>query len=299
MTEAPPALRDLAARWFEQLRDRLCQRLEALEDALEGGPATKLPPGRFERQAWRRGADSSNETADCGEGDGAERGGGVMALMRGRVFEKVGVNVSLVQGEFSPAFRRQIPGAATDGRFWAAGISLVAHPRSPLVAATHLNLRHIVTSRGWFGGGADLTPTISDEPGNAAFQQALADACHAHGQDYDHYKSWCDRYFYLPHRQEPRGAGGIFFDELASADPAADFAFVQAVGEAFLAAYPALVERRLNHPWSAEQRQQLLVKRGRYVEFNLLYDRGTTFGLKTGGNVEAILMSLPPEVHWP
>ena len=227
-------------------------------------------------------------------------GGGTMAVMKGRVFEKVGVNVSTVFGEFAPEFRGEIPGAAEDPRFWAGGISLVAHPCSPLVPAVHMNTRHIVTRKAWFGGGADLTPIYPDEPAAAEFRAALAAACDGYEPDaYAKYKKWCDEYFFLPHRDEPRGAGGIFFDYLDGGDWDRDFAFVRAVGEAFLAAYAAIVRARMRLPWSDEQRRHQLVRRGRYVEFNLLYDRGTRFGLRTGGNVEAILMSLPPEAAWP
>ncbi|MGH7048625.1 MAG: oxygen-dependent coproporphyrinogen oxidase, partial [Stellaceae bacterium] len=218
----------------------------------------------------------------------------------GRVFEKVGVNISAVSGEFSAEFRADIPGAAQDPRFWAGGLSLVAHPGSPLVPAVHLNTRHIVTSKVWFGGGSDLTPTYPDAAAEAAFHAALAVACdrydpHCHAR----FKAWCDEYFFLPHRGEMRGAGGIFFDYLDSGDWERDFGFVRGVGEAFLEVYPAIVRPRMRLPWTPEQRRQQLVRRGRYVEFNLLYDRGTRFGLKTGGNIEAILMSLPPEAAWP
>lgn len=290
------ARRAEAAEWFRTLRDTICSTFEALEDSLEGTFADR-PAGRFERKTWLR--------------DGG--GGGEMSLMHGRVFEKVGVNISTVHGEFSEQFRKEIPSAEQDPRFWASGISLVAHMRSPLVSAVHMNTRMIVVGEGsaaatadaantaiWFGGGADLTPTFPDELDTHDFHLALKASCDAFSPGYyPQYKQWCDEYFFLKHRNEPRGVGGIFYDQLNSGDWDKDFAFTRSVGEAFCDIYPKLVRRQMNKSWTPEQRAQQLAKRGRYVEFNLLYDRGTRFGLMTGGNVEAILMSLPPEVTWP
>ena len=292
MTDIDEALKTRATQWFAKLRDEICAAFEACEDdvAAAGNPGG-LEAGRFERTEWSRPA---------GEGAGSQGGGGVMSVLRGRVFEKAGVNISIVHGEFSEQFRAQIPGAAEDPRFWAAGVSLVAHPRSPRVPIAHMNTRMIVTTKGWFGGGGDLTPVFPDDADTADFHAAFRSACDTYDADYyPKYKKWCDEYFFLPHRDEPRGVGGIFYDNLDSGDWETDFAFTQDVGKAFRDIYPAIVRRHMDDGWGAEDTEKQLIKRGRYVEFNLIHDRGTKFGLMTGGNTEAILMSMRPLAAWP
>jgi coproporphyrinogen III oxidase len=289
------ARQNAASAWFENLRDRICAAFEKLEDDLASGPHADLPAGRFERTPWQK-----PPLSELPANTPQLQGGGVMSVMRGRVFEKVGVNVSKVYGVFTPEFRKQIPGSTeADGKFFATGISLVAHMRSPKVPAVHMNTRFLVTSKSWFGGGADLTPMREDENDTRDFHAGLKACCDRHDAGYyPRFKQWADDYFFLPHRGEPRGVGGIFYDYLDT-DWQADFAFTKDVGETFLDIYPKIVARHMHDAWTEADREHQLIRRGRYVEFNLLHDRGTMFGLKTGGNTDAILMSMPPEVRWP
>lgn len=273
--------REVTAKWFESLRDDICKRIEIIEASY--AKHHNLNPTKFKRKSWNR--------------DGG--GGGVMSIIHGNVFEKMGVNISSVYGEFSEAMQKEIRGANESPEFFATGISLVMHPKNPLVPAMHFNTRYIETQKSWFGGGGDMTPTFEEKEETELFHKYFKDACDKHDPEfYPKYKKWCDEYFFLPHRNEPRGVGGIFYDYHNTGDFEADFEFTKDVGKAMADAIPAIAQRKMELEYSSEQKHAQLVKRGRYVEFNLLYDRGTKFGLMTGGNTEAILMSLPPEVVW-
>ena len=279
-----------AQAWFEGLRDRLCAEFEAIEREYTEGQHSEMPPGQFVRTPTKR----TNE-------DGSDAGGGVMSVLHGRVFEKAGINTSTVSGLLSPEAAKTLGAPEDDRRFWASSISLIAHMRSPFVPAVHLNTRLMITTSGsWFGGGSDLTPMFPNDEDANDFHAALQRACDAHDPEwYTRYKKWCDEYFYLPHRKEPRGVGGIFYDRHNSGDWEKDFAFTKDVGLAFAGVYPQIIRKRMGLTWTDADRHHQLVRRGRYVEFNLLWDRGTLFGLKTGHNIDAILVSMPPEVRWP
>lgn len=284
------ARKDKASAWFKALRDQICAEFEALE---REAPSDLYgdKPGQFEYEDWQRAVENG--------------GGGTGGMLRGRLFEKAGVHISVVKGEFEGDMRKTVPGAKDDPRFWAAGISLIAHMTNPRVPAVHFNTRYIVTTQDWFGGGGDLTPVLSvdrtqDSPDAIAFHAGMKAVCDAHDvADYGQMKADCDAYFHLHHRDEPRGIGGIFYDRFNSGNWDADFAFTQDVGRHFIKTYAAIVRARMGEPWSEDEREEQLITRGRYVEFNLLWDRGTTFGLKTGGNIKTILSSMPPVVKWP
>ena len=275
------------SQWFRKLRNLICKSFEDLEKKASTKPA------KFKYTKWKR---SVNPKKD--------EGGGEIAVMHGEVFEKVGVNISTVYGKFSKEFRKEIPGANKNPNFWASGISLVAHTQSPLIPAVHMNTRHIITSKSWFGGGTDITPVFPKSMGAKIdakdFHAALKETCDKYNTKYyPKFKKWCDEYFFLKHRNESRGLGGIFFDYLNTEQWEKDFNFMQDIGRTFCDIYPKIVERNMRKKWSKKEKQQQLIRRGRYVEFNLIYDRGTRFGLMTGGNPEAILMSLPPTACWP
>ena len=291
MTNISPeieARRDRAKEWFESLQTRIFAELERLEDE---APADLYPgePGQFEARPWTR------ETGT---------GGGIGGHLKGRLFEKAGVHTSAALARFSPEMAAQMPGADQDPTYVSASISLIVHPVSPRVPTVHMNTRFLSTAESWFGGGADLTPMLDAQRNQEAddtklFHAAMQAACDPYDPEwYGKYKAWCDEYFYLPHRKEPRGIGGIFYDRHNSGDFEKDFAFTRAVGEAFLDVYPKIVRHHMDEPWTEADRQEQLVRRGRYVEFNLLYDRGTMFGLKAGGNIDTILSSMPPMVSW-
>jgi coproporphyrinogen III oxidase len=283
------ARRDRAKAWFESLQQRICAELERLEDEAPDDLYPD-PPGRFDMRPWTR------ETGT---------GGGVGGHLSGRLFEKAGVHTSAALARFSPEMAATMPGADKDPTYVSASISLIVHPCSPRTPTVHMNTRFLSTAESWFGGGADLTPMLDEQRSQEAddaklFHASMKGACDPYGDDlYARLKAWCDEYFYLPHRKEPRGIGGIFYDRYNTGDFESDFAFTRGVGEAFLDVYPKIVRHRMSEPWTEEDRQEQLRRRGRYVEFNLLYDRGTMFGLRAGGNIDTILSSMPPLVAWP
>jgi coproporphyrinogen III oxidase len=283
------AQKEKASAWFKELRGSICAEFEAIEDAYGEGVFSDIPAGQFTRKQWNRATE-----------DNSDGGGGEMSVMKGRVFEKVGVNISTVHGTFTDEFAAKIPGASENGgAFWASGLSLVAHHRNPHVPPAHMNTRMIVTGQSWFGGGGDLNPIFEVDADTAYFHEQFKSCCDRHDPEYyPKFKDWADEYFFIKHRNEARGIGGIFYDYLDSGDWDADFSFTKDVGETFRDSYCNLVRQSMHTPWTEEEREAQLRKRGRYVEFNLVYDRGTVFGLQTGGNVEAILMSLPPVAKW-
>lgn len=271
--------------WYRSLQNRICNVLEKIEEeSINLNIYSSWQNKKFEKKSWEH----------------HQNGGGEMCIFKnGKVFEKAGVNVSCIWGEFSKEFAAQIPGAEDNPKFWACGISLVVHPRNPFVPITHFNTRHIVTQKSWFGGGGDLTPTFIFDEDTKHFHNSFKNACDQFNATYyEKFSKWCDEYFYIPHRNERRGVGGIFYDYINTNNFENDYAFNQEVGNAFLNAYPDIVRKRMHQPWNDEDMQKLLLKRGRYIEFNLVYDRGTKFGFQTGGNTEAILMSLPPIATW-
>ena len=301
-TQCLESKKKAAQQWFNNLRDVLCLKLELCE--IEAGRIdflSNIAPGTFDRKCWVRESVEPEFLNVPSRLVSEDQGGGEMSIMqRGRIFEKAGVNVSTVSGVLSADFRHQIRGADKDPSFWASGISVVIHPRSPHVPAVHMNTRMIVTTTSWFGGGSDLTPVFPDHNETKLFHNAFEHACNKYSPTYyKDFKKQCDEYFYLPHRKEPRGVGGVFYDYLDSEDWEADFKFTQDIGKTFASVYPKIINNKIEQEWTEDEKYAQRIKRGRYVEFNLLYDKGTLFGLKTGGNTDAIFMSLPPEVSWP
>ena len=279
--------KEIASKWFKKLQLEICSSFEKIEEDYRKKNNLKNS-GKFIKRTWRRNKKN------------IQGGGGVTAIMRGNVFEKVGVNISVVKGRFSKKFKREIRGAEKRSEFWAAGISVVTHMQSPLIPTIHFNTRYIITTESWFGGGTDLTPCIYNVNDKKFFHHKLKTVCNKYNKNYyKKYKKWCDNYFFLKHRNEMRGVGGIFFDYLNTGNWQKDFSFCQDLGRAFIEIYPSIVKKYVGKKWTTKEKEKQLFKRGKYVEFNLLYDRGTRFGLMTGGNTDAILMSLPPNVKWP